>query len=66
MISKYSLTSLNEPTDEDLHIIMADALTEVKLQNKKAALRSKELFAKEASRIEILKQKSIFHKNGNF
>ena len=61
---KYSLLSLTEPSDEQLHMIMADALEEVKLQNKKALAKSKELFEIELKRVTFLKQNSIFHKNG--
>lgn len=64
MSTKYSLLSLEEPTDEQLHVIMADALVEVKQLNQKAKLKSQELFDKELKRINLLKKDSIFYKNG--
>jgi hypothetical protein len=64
MSAKYSLLSLEEPTDEQLHIIMADALVEVKQLNQKAKLKSQELFDKELKRINLLKKDSVFYNNG--
>ncbi len=64
MSAKYSLLSLEEPTDDQLHIIMADALADVKQLNEKAKLKSQELFDKELKRINLLKKDSIFYKNG--
>ncbi len=64
MSKKYSLLSMEEPSDEQLHLLMADVLVEVKLQNQKALLKSQELFDKELERINILKQNSAFYKNG--
>ena len=43
MSKKYSLLSADEPTDEELHEIMADALIEVKKSREKGVKRSKEL-----------------------
>jgi len=64
MSKKYSLLSMEEPSDEQLQLLMADVLVEVKLQNQKALLKSQELFDKELERINVLKQNSSFYKNG--
>ena len=64
MSAKYSLLSLEEPSDEQLHFIMADALVDVKRLNQKAKLKSQELFENEVNRIKMLKKESIFYKNG--
>jgi len=64
MSKKYSLLSMEEPSNEQLQLLMADVLVEVKLQNQKALLKSQELFDKELERINFLKQNSSFYKNG--
>jgi hypothetical protein len=64
MSKKYSLLSMEEPSDEQLQLLMADVLVEVKLQNQKALLKSQKLFDKELERINVLKQNSSFYKNG--
>jgi|688.fasta_scaffold158357_4 hypothetical protein len=64
MSKKYSLLSMEEPSNEQLQLLMADVLVEVKLQNQKALLKSQELFDKELERINVLKQNSSFYKNG--
>jgi hypothetical protein len=63
MGKKYSLLSAEEPTDEQLHAIMADALIEVKRLNQISKQKSQELINKEKLRINSLKSKSIFYKN---
>jgi hypothetical protein len=55
---------MEEPSNEQLQLLMADVLVEVKLQNQKALLKSQELFDKELERINVLKQNSSFYKNG--
>jgi hypothetical protein len=64
MSKKYSLLSMEEPSNAQLQLLMADVLVEVKLQNQKALLKSQELFDKELERINVLKQNSSFYKNG--
>jgi hypothetical protein len=60
---KYTLTSLEEPTDIQLGVITADALSEVKILHQKAIQRSIELFEREQIRIDNLKLKSSFYIN---
>jgi hypothetical protein len=60
---KYSLTSLEEPTDKQLGVITADALSEVKILHQKAMQKSIELFEKEQIRINNLKLTSSFYLN---
>ena len=63
MSKKYSLLSMEEPSNEQLQRCETGQV-EVKLQNQKALLKSQELFDKELERITVLKQNSSFYKNG--
>ena len=64
MKTKFSLLSMDEPSDEQLHEIMADALVEVKLLNEKAKTKYNELMAAELTIARERNLKNVFG-NGN-
>ena len=60
MKTKFSLLSMDEPSDEQLHEIMADALVEVKLLNEKAKTKYNELMAAELTIARERNLKNVF------